>query len=102
MLSFLEYIIKYSICLDPHQEILYHTYCNTNNSITTLEFAVFLKQDNKFIACNIQINFLSHNPTYYKYNTCKFKICRYDFSHLILLELQINCNKIIQLYQDNV
>ena len=43
------------------------------------EFAILIKQNNKFIIQNIQMHFLLHNPTYYKYNAHNFKVFRFDF-----------------------
>lgn len=99
---FLKHIIKCSAYSDPHSEILYDTYFNTNNLMITSEFAILLKQDSKSVVYKVQIHSLSDNLTYYKYNTYKFKVCRFDFLQLILLELQIDCNRTIQLRQDNI
>lgn len=83
--------------LDLHSKTLYHTCPNTNNLMIIPKFAILLKQDIKFVVYKIQMHSLSPNPNYYKYNILKFKIYRFDFLQPILLQLQIDCNRMIQL-----
>lgn len=43
-----------------------------------------------------------YKSTCYKYNIYRFKIYKFDFPGLILLELQIDLNKIITLCQNKI
>ena len=102
LLSFFKHVIKCFVCSDCYSEILHHICFDANNSMSKSQFAILLKYDSKFVACKVQIYFLSYNPTCYKYNIRKSKVCRFDFPQPIVLELQIDFNRTIQLRQDNV
>lgn len=43
-----------------------------------------------------------YNPTYYKYNISKSKVCRFDFSKPKILTFYIDDKRLIQLDQDNL
>lgn len=95
MLLFFEYVIKYSIYSDAYLEILYYICYNANNFMTISKFTNLFKQDSKFVVCKISMHFSLQNLTCYKYNTCKFKVYKFNFPQFILLKLQINYNRII-------
>ncbi len=79
LLSFLEYIIKYSASQNPHFQTLDQACPNANDSITTSEFANLLGSDSEAVVQKVQMHLPSHNPTYYKYNMRKSKVCSFDF-----------------------
>lgn len=102
LLSFLKHNIKCSASHNPHLQILDQACINANDPITTTPFAVLLKSESEVIAQKVQIYLPSHNPTCYKYNTRKSKMCRLDFLQPSLPNSEIDINRIIQLKQDNV
>lgn len=83
-------------------DTLHHIYPDISNPIIISEFAILLKENSESIACKIQMYFPSHKMTCYKYNIHKSKVCRFEFLRSILLELQIDLNRTIYLYQDNI
>lgn len=95
LLVFLEHVINCSVCPDLHPETLHHTCPNANKPITRPPFASLLKSDSKFVARKVQMHSPSHNPTCYKYNTRKSKVCRFYFPRPTLLTSQIDLNRTI-------
>lgn len=95
LLEFLEHIIKCSASENFHLLTLHQACFNANNFITTPQFADLLRSDSEAVAQKVQMHLLFHNPICYKYNTCKSKVCRFDFSHISLLNLEININRTI-------
>ncbi len=102
LLSFLEHIIKYSTSQNSYLQTLDQAYPNANDPITTPEFIHFLRSDSEAVAQKVQMHLRSHNPTYYKYNTCKSEVYIFDFPRPSLPNSQIDINRTIWFKQDNV
>ena len=98
----MEHIIKYLACENLHTETLDRIYPNANKSITTSQFADLLRVDNEAVARKVQMYLPSHNPTCYKYNTCKSKVCRFYFPQFTMPNSEIDSNRTIWLRRDNV
>lgn len=102
LLSFLEHIIKCSVCEDPHTETLDWACPNANASITTSQFADLLRADSEAVAQKVQMHSSSHNATCYKDNTRESKVCRFDFPRPTMLNSEIDSNGTIRLRRDNI
>ncbi len=102
LLSFSEYIIKFSASENLHIQTLDQVCPDNNESMTMPQFADLLKSDGETVAWKVQMHSPSHNPMYYKYNTYDSKVCRFDFPWPILVKSEIDMNSIIWFKQDNV
>lgn len=79
LLAFLEHVIKYSISSYPHPKTLHQICPDANSPMTASKCATLFKEDSKSVARKVQMHSPSHNPTCFKYNTCKTRVCRFDF-----------------------
>lgn len=102
LLAFQEYIIEYSANNNTFSDILHHACSDVRKANTTKDFTAQFKKDSKAVAKKFQIHSPMHNPICFKYNTSKFKICRFDFPRLKILAFHIDHNRSIQLKHDNI
>ncbi len=102
LLSFLEHIIKCSASQNLHLQTLDQACPNANDPITTPEFTDLLRLDSEVVARKVQMHLPSQNSTYYKYNTRKSKVCKFDFPRPSLPNSEININGTIRLKRDNI
>lgn len=62
-----------------------------------------LRIDSEAVAQKVEIYLLYFNSIYYKYNTRKSKVCRFDFPQFTMSQLEINLKEtILGLIQDNI